>query len=61
MRETIYTIFCTTTAIIGNNIHNSVFWSIVDFFFAPLAWLKWLIYKEVSLTIIEQSFDFFLK
>lgn len=56
----IYTLFCFCTAMIGYQIHNSIFWSIVDFFFTPIAWMKWLICHEVSLTIIKKAFAFFL-
>ena len=56
-----YTIFSLATAVVGMQIHNSVFWAIVDFFFAPFVWLKWLIYHEVTLSIITKAFEFFFK
>lgn len=56
-----YMIFCLLIAMIGYNIHKSVFWSIIDFFFAPLVLCKWIIYHEISLSIIEQTFSWFLK
>lgn len=56
-----YTIFSLATAVVGMQIHNSVFWAIVDFFFAPFVWLKWLIYHEVTMSIIVKSFEFFFK
>jgi len=49
------------TAVVGMQIHHRVFWAIVDFFFAPLVWLKWLIYHEVSISIITKAFEFFFK
>jgi hypothetical protein len=49
------------TAMIGHNIHSSTFWSIMDFIFWPLAWIKWFIFQEVNLTIIKSAFDWFLK
>ncbi len=49
------------TAMIGHKIHGSIFWSIADFFFAPLAWVKWLICSEVNVSIIKDAFAFFLK
>ncbi len=55
----IYLLFCTCTAIVGSNIHHSIFWSIVNFFFAPLSIIKWLIFKEINMHIIQHSFDFF--
>lgn len=55
-------IFALPTAIIGYTINQgSVFWSIIDFIFWPLAWLKWVICQEVTLTIIKHSFDWFFK
>ena len=55
----LYTIVCVCTAMIGYNIHGSVGWSILDFFFAPLVWIKWLVLHEVNLTIIKDTFSFF--
>jgi hypothetical protein len=52
-------IVCTATAMIGHTIHHSVFWSIVDFFFWPIAWIKWLVCHEVSMATIRQTFSFF--
>jgi hypothetical protein len=46
---------------IGYNIHGSIGYAIVDFFFAPIVWIKWLIYHEVNLTIIKETFSFFFK
>lgn len=56
-----YTIFSLATAVVGMQIHGSGFWAVIDFFFAPFAWLKWLIYKEVSISIIAKAFEFFFK
>jgi hypothetical protein len=52
-------LFAIMTAMVGNTIHGSLFWSIMDLFFAPFAWCKWLIYHEVTLAIIKQTFSFF--
>lgn len=60
MKRLIYLVICLCTAKIGETIHGSIFWAFVDFFFAPLAWCKWLIWEEVNLTIIKESFKFFL-
>lgn len=57
----IYFILCLSTAIIGKQIHGSVFWAVIDFFFMPPAWLKWLICQEVSISVIRAAFDFFLR
>ena len=54
-------IFTLPTAMIGYHIHGSVFWAIIDFIFWPLAWAKWLILQQVNLTIIKETFSFFLQ
>lgn len=53
-------IFATATSMVGYHVHGSVFWSIVDFIFSPVAWAKWLICHEVNMTIIKETFSFFL-
>ena len=57
----LYTLFCIATAVIGKAIHGSTFWAIVDFFFAPFAWLKWFILKQVNITIIQEAFSWFMQ
>ena len=57
----LYTIFCVLTAMIGYTIHVSLFWAIVDFLFCPLAWAKWLICHEVTLSVIKQTFTWFFQ
>ena len=54
-------VFCLATAIIGHTRHGSVGWAIVDFLFAPLVWCKWLICKQVNMTLIKKSFTFFFE
>lgn len=54
-------IFGVVTAMIGYHIHNSLFWSIMDFIFTPLAWVKWMVCQEVNLTIIKNTFSFFFQ
>jgi hypothetical protein len=58
MMRFLYIILCTVTAMIGYTIHGSLFWSIVNFIFCPISWAKWLICKEVSLSVIKQTFAF---
>lgn len=48
------------TAIVGYEIHKSIFWTIIDLIFAPVAWAKWIICHEVTLAIIKQAFAWFL-
>ena len=57
----LYPILAFCTAMIGYTIHTSIFWSIMDFFFAPFAWMKWLIMHQVNITIIKETFSFFIQ
>lgn len=56
----IWLILAVCTAMVGHTIHHSLFWSIVDFIFYPVAWAKWLICHQVNLTVIKATFSFFL-
>jgi len=55
----IYTLFCIATSMIGYQIHGNVFYSIVDFLFTPIAWMWWLIGRDVNISIIKDTFSFF--
>jgi len=55
----IYTLFNIATAMIGYNIHGNIFYSIMDFIFAPIAWMWWLIGQDINITIIRDTFSFF--
>lgn len=57
----VYLIINTCTAMIGYSIHRSIFWSIIDFVFMPIAWIKWIICKEVNLELIKNTFSWFFK
>lgn len=57
----IWVAIALATAVIGFHIHHSVFWSIIDFFFSPFAWLKWMICQEVTVSVIKESFVWFFK
>ena len=48
------------TAFVGYEIHGSFFWAIINFIFWWLSWIKWLIYQDVSVSVIRKAFDFFL-
>ena len=54
-----YFLIAIATAIIGHEIHGSLFWAIVDFFFWPFAWAKWFLFQEVSVSTIKTAFAFF--
>jgi len=57
----IWCVVSLLTAIIGHEIHGSTFWAVMDFFFMPLAWLKWVICQEVNISIIKESFAWFFQ
>ena len=57
----IYLLFAVVTAMIGYHIHDSIFWSIMDFLFPIFTWIKWLIFHDVNLSIIKETFSFFLQ
>ena len=54
-------IFALPTALIGHHIHGSIIWSIFDFIFWPVVWIKWFVYQEVTVTIIKNAFSWFLQ
>lgn len=57
----LYFMFALATAMVGHHIHGGLFWTLVDFFFAPLAWAKWLVFHQVNVSIIRSTFAFFLQ
>jgi hypothetical protein len=57
----LFFVFSIMTAMIGYTIHKSIFWSIIDFVFTPIVWIKWLICHDVTLSIIKQTFAWFFK
>ena len=52
--------FAIPTAMVGHHIHGSMFWAIMDLIFWPFALIKWVIYQEITLTIIKETFSWFL-
>jgi hypothetical protein len=57
----IYFFIALATGMIGYQIHHSGFWSVIDFLFYPIVWVKWLVFQEVNLTIIKSAFAFFFQ
>ena len=57
----IWLLFDLATAMIAYTMHNSLFWSIIDFIFSPIVWFKWLIMHQVNVSIIKETFSFFLQ
>lgn len=55
-----YVIFAAATSMVGYHMHNSILWAIVDWILWPFAWVKWLLFHEVTLNIIKETFSFFL-
>jgi hypothetical protein len=53
-----YPVFGSLTSMIGYTIHKSVGWAIIDFLCWPLALDKWLIYHEITRSVIKETFNF---
>ena len=54
-------VISTITAIIGHQMHGSVGWAIVNFIFSWTSWIKWLICKDITMSIIKEAFGFFFQ
>lgn len=54
-----YAIFCFLMSMVGYTIHGSIFWSIIDFLLTPLVLIKWIIYEEITLSVIQETFSWF--
>lgn len=61
MKWTLLLIFSVLTAILGHEIHGSLFWAFMDFLFPLIAWIKWLVLHQVNVTIIQHAFSFFFR
>jgi len=59
MKKLLYLVLSVMTAMVGYTIHGSVCWAIVDFFFTPIAIIKWLICHELTLSVIKETFSWF--
>jgi hypothetical protein len=57
----LWTFWSTATAMVGYHIHHSIFWSCLDWVFSILVWAKWLICHDVTLSVIRDTFSFFLQ
>lgn len=57
----LFCIFGVLTAFIGLEIHHNIFWAVIDYCFWPVVWVKWLLFHEVTLSIIKESFAWFFK
>jgi len=59
MKEVFYGFIAIIVSMLGYAIHNSIFWSIVDFVFWPIAVIKWLICHELTMGVIKNTFGWF--
>lgn len=59
--NSIYLIFSFLTSMIGYTKNDSLIWAILNFFFPIISWFKWIVFKEINLTIIKNTFDWFFK
>ena len=57
----LYLIGSICTAVVGMQIHGSFGYAILNFFFAPISWIYWLITHQVSISIIKDAFAFFFQ
>lgn len=51
-------VIAVMTAMVGHQIHHGIFWSIVDFFLFPFAWIKWLIFHQIKVSVLKATFGF---
>ena len=54
----VYILYSVAAAMVGYQIHHSIFWSIVDFVFPIFATAKWLICHQVTASVIKATFSF---
>lgn len=59
MKGLIYTLICTASAMIGYTIHGSIFYAIINFIFAPISIVYWLISHQLTFEVIKETFKFF--
>ena len=57
----LYLIFQIAVAMVGYHMHKDIGWTIVDFIFAPLVVIYWLVTHQINLSIIKETFNFLLK
>lgn len=57
----LYPIFALCTGMVSYEIHADEMKALFAFLLAPIAWGYWLVTKQVNLTIIQHTFEFFFK
>ena len=55
----LYLFFSIVTGMVGYYVNKSYFWAILNFVFPIFSWLKWLIFHQVTLNIIKDTFAWF--
>lgn len=55
----LWLLFDILTAMVGYTIHGSIFYSIINFIFSPLAWIYWLITHNVDMNVLRETFSWF--
>ena len=54
-----YVPFALITSCIGYHLHGSIILAILDWIFWPFVWFKWLIFHQVTLTAVKETFSWF--
>ena len=47
------------TALVGYQYHGSLLYCIPDFLLWPYVWVKWMIFHEVTLAMVKETFQWF--
>lgn len=55
----LWLVFDIAVSMVGYTIHHSIFWSIVDFIFSPVAVVWWLLTHQLTLTVLKTTFAWF--
>jgi hypothetical protein len=54
-------VMAIAAAMVSYNLYEDLFLAIICFFFWPFAFIKWLICREISLSVLRNTFLPFLK
>ena len=58
--QALYFIIAVATAMIGYHIHGNGLYAVFNFIAWPISWVYWLICHDVNMTVIKETFQFFL-
>jgi shikimate 5-dehydrogenase len=59
--KTLYLILCILTAMVGYTIHHNVGYAVLNFIFAPISIAYWLVTHQINISVLRETFSFFLK